>query len=272
MLRDRIFTATILLTFFLGALFFLSGLWWSIALLPLLVFGAVEWANICMLSRLEKSLYCLLMILPAIAMIFWNLEGMHFFLYILSGFFWLTFVPIWLYYRWHFRNKLFMLIVGFLLILPTWSAFVMLRFFDSFLLLSVLGVIWTADIAAYFIGRRWGVHKLAKKISPGKTWEGFIGAVIVVVLYLALLKQFAFLKNSPYVDQFYLLMLCLAPMSVLGDLFESLMKRQAGIKDSGSLLPGHGGVLDRIDALTSTLPLAALFCMIPWYFDLPKVM
>jgi len=116
-----------------------------------------------------------------------------------------------------------------------------------------------ADIAAYFAGRKFGKNKLAPSISPGKTWEGVAGAMLGVSVYVVLVWRF-----SPYFSQRELLpVLLLASwwwvvLAVIGDLFESAIKRQAGVKDSGALLPGHGGLLDRIDALTSTLPLAAL--------------
>jgi phosphatidate cytidylyltransferase len=124
----------------------------------------------------------------------------------------------------------------------------------------VVGIVVIADSAAYFSGRRFGKHKLAPSISPGKTWEGAIGAWLAITVY-ALIVHIASpaacgLKCLPQVlAAFWMLFV----LSVLGDLFESALKRQAGIKDSGNLLPGHGGVLDRIDSLTAVLPAAALF-------------
>ncbi|MFN9209433.1 MAG: phosphatidate cytidylyltransferase [Betaproteobacteria bacterium] len=133
-------------------------------------------------------------------------------------------------------------------------------------LVSALARVWLADIAAYFSGRAVGRRKLAPAISPGKTWEGVAGAMIAVV-GLALLLA-ALLPTQPLfstrllqalgVPLGVLVLMLLVAMSVVGDLFESLLKRQAGVKDSGRLLPGHGGVLDRIDALLPVLPLAAL--------------
>ena len=134
------------------------------------------------------------------------------------------------------------------------------------LLVSALAIVWVADTAAYFAGRRWGRIKLAPKISPGKTWAG-VGGAIIAVLALALVALLAL----PHVALFssmvltwlpmplgLLVLALLVPLSIVGDLFESLLKRQAGAKDSGRLLPGHGGVLDRIDALLPVLPAAAL--------------
>ncbi|HSN19497.1 MAG TPA: phosphatidate cytidylyltransferase, partial [Usitatibacter sp.] len=127
-----------------------------------------------------------------------------------------------------------------------------------------------ADIAAYFIGRRFGRRKLAPAVSPGKTWEGLAGALLGVLAYAIVLAAIAHAASVPFADIFapaagipaVLAMVVLALVSVVGDLFESWMKRGVGRKDSSALLPGHGGVLDRIDALTSTLPVAALAIMV----------
>jgi phosphatidate cytidylyltransferase len=127
-------------------------------------------------------------------------------------------------------------------------------------MLAAMALVWVADVSAYFAGRTFGRHKLAPTISPGKTWEGVAGAVVGVLIYGGIVFTFTPLAGSlPLATPLLvLLLMLLTAVSVMGDLFESLLKRQAGIKDSSNLLPGHGGVLDRIDALTSTLPLAAL--------------
>jgi phosphatidate cytidylyltransferase len=133
-------------------------------------------------------------------------------------------------------------------------------------LLSVLVVVWLADIAAYFAGRRWGRRKLAPAISPGKTWAGVGGAVAAVLAVALLVAALApqlpafstlLLQRLPLTVALALLV-ALVALSIAGDLFESLLKRQVGAKDSGRLLPGHGGVLDRIDALIAVLPAAGL--------------
>jgi phosphatidate cytidylyltransferase len=128
----------------------------------------------------------------------------------------------------------------------------------SFGALAVMALVWVADIAAFFSGRAFGRHKLAPSISPGKTWEGVAGAMAGVLVY-----GFAVAPTLPAVqnlDRLVLVgcLLLLTALSIVGDLFESLAKRQAGVKDSSQLLPGHGGILDRIDSQLSTLPLVAL--------------
>ena len=119
-----------------------------------------------------------------------------------------------------------------------------------------MAAIWISDTAAYFTGRAFGKHKLAPGISPGKTWEGVAGALVAVFIYALLWNAFA--GEKARILLLAPLLLALAVLGIVGDLFESLMKRHAGVKDSGNVLPGHGGILDRIDALTSTLPAAAL--------------
>jgi len=126
-------------------------------------------------------------------------------------------------------------------------------------LLSLLAIVWIADTAAFFFGRRFGRHKLAPTISPGKTWEGVAGGLLAVVVYVTVLQFTGIAAVGPLAGWAgWPLAVLIAALSVVGDLFESLIKRRAGAKDSGTLLPGHGGVLDRIDGLTSTLPVAAL--------------
>lgn len=152
------------------------------------------------------------------------------------------------------------------LLLACWVALVVLRDIGPVALLAAMAIVWVADIAAYFVGRALGRRKLAPAISPGKSWEGAIGgffAVAVIGLIAA---------GSPALSQALparlvanwspvgavIALVALAALSIVGDLHESLLKRQAGVKDSGTLLPGHGGVLDRIDALIPTMPAAVL--------------
>lgn len=163
-------------------------------------------------------------------------------------------------------------LVGLVVLCVAWLALARARTMGINFLLSVLCLVWVADISAYFSGRAWGGRwirgrKLAPSISPGKTWEGVAGAVmgtwILAAVWIALDRSYFPQASSLYthlLDRglvFLILgVLFLVGMSVVGDLSESLVKRAAGVKDSSRLLPGHGGVLDRIDALLPTLPLA----------------
>jgi len=182
--------------------------------------------------------------------------------YLPAGIFWLLVSPLWIRYRWLLPKSIIGMAIGLLLILPTWLALVQLRQAGALALLAIMGGVWLADIAAYFSGRAFGKHKLAPNISPGKTWEGAIGAMLAVLAYGFILSQ----RLPPVFSENPLLLfgvlIFLTALSIIGDLFESLLKRQAGLKDSSNVLPGHGGVLDRIDSLTSTLPLLAMLWLI----------
>ena len=124
-------------------------------------------------------------------------------------------------------------------------------------ILVLLLLIWVADSAAYFSGKRFGRHKLAPLVSPGKTWEGVAGAALATVLF-ALLTAYLLAFDRREVLLFVVLALCTLAFSILGDLIESLFKRRAGVKDSSRLLPGHGGILDRIDSLMAAAPVFLL--------------
>jgi len=151
-----------------------------------------------------------------------------------------------------------------LLVLAAWFSLMQLLFEGAVMLLSVLAIVWIADTAAYFAGRAFGRRKLAPHISPGKTWAGVAGAVLTVLLIALMVHTFApskaFYSNELFttIGPFLALasLALLVAVSIVGDLFESLLKRQAGVKDSSRLLPGHGGVLDRLDALVPVLPTA----------------
>lgn len=153
---------------------------------------------------------------------------------------------------------------GIVAVAAVWYALVQLFLnHGAWFVVSLMALIWCADIAAYFCGKAFGRHKLAPRVSPGKTWEGAAGGVLAAVLWIVLSAQWPGSFASALVQSFswpWVIMLAafLAALSIVGDLFESLLKRRAGMKDSSQLLPGHGGVYDRIDALLPVAPLALL--------------
>ena len=179
-------------------------------------------------------------------------------LYVFSGLFWIFVVPLWLRGKWALSNPMLASLVGFIVLVPTALAMMQLRTMGPWVLLGTMAVVWVADIAAYFSGRAFGRHKLAPSISPGKTWEGAIGAVVAVLLFGFGVLTWQGASNPGGAMVVAAGLVLWTAISIIGDLFESLLKRQAGLKDSGTILPGHGGILDRIDSLTSTLPLVAL--------------
>jgi phosphatidate cytidylyltransferase len=161
-----------------------------------------------------------------------------------------------------------MAVLGLIVLIGAWVAIVQLQARSPWLLLAAMAIVWIADTAAYFAGRAFGRRKLAPSISPGKTWEGVYGALAAVAVYALALVPFA--HEAGYTREVSLaavaawvtIAVALAMLSVAGDLFESLLKRHAGVKDSGALLPGHGGILDRVDALLAAMPPAALLALV----------
>ena len=270
MLKSRIITAVILLAVLLAALFALPPLAWAALVAAMVMLGTVEWSRLSGLSGGQANAYRGLTLLLLLGLL-WADAGaseaqrlyLHLAVYAASALLWLVVVPAWLMAGWKVRQPVLMALTGWALLVPTGLAMLDLRAASPWILLFVMGLVWVADIAAYFAGRKFGRRKLAPSISPGKTWEGVAGALLGVSVYVLLVWSF-----SPYFAHREVMpMLLLAAwwwvgLAVIGDLFESAVKRQAGVKDSGTLLPGHGGLLDRIDALTSTLPLAAMVMLL----------
>jgi len=272
MLKTRVMTALVLLVLFLAALFWLSPRSWAIFAGLLVVPAAWEWGKLIKLKGLACGLYVALVIAVCAALLGMGQDhtagggrGAHAATYLAASLFWIVVVPLWLWRSWLPQSRWLAAFTGLLVLVPTWLAFVELRNLEPVLLFMLMSVAWISDIAAYFAGRRYGRHKLAPSISPGKTWEGVGGAVLAVSVYAALWCY----AWQPYFPQalkstrfgalgMLLFLWLLTAIGIYGDLFESALKRRAGVKDSGSLLPGHGGVLDRIDALTAVLPVAAL--------------
>lgn len=277
MLKQRVITALVLLAFLLPALFYPQPEPLFLIALVFIAAGAWEWARMnglgwatAWLAALGCALLCaglwfsglLLQPLPR--------------LWLLVGGTWVL-IGAWVLRRgvaaWATYARALRLLVGFSALCVTWLAVAQARLLGVNFLLSVMALVWMADVAAYFSGRALGGRfcrsKLAPSISPGKSWEGVFGGMVAVML-LAVLWRYVDAACGVAEPSLYtlvaqrgvivLLLACIfmAAMSVVGDLSESLVKRSAGIKDSSGLLPGHGGVLDRVDALLPTLPLAMM--------------
>ncbi len=261
----RILTALVLLTTFLVALFYLPSIFWSMLLLGLTVTAAREWCRLGNFSVNQTIFYLITTTLLGGELLFLlgeavNVDPMStsfIWLYGASAGFWLLIAPAMLKTGQVFKTGWIVMILGWLILLPTCLALYQLRAVEPVLLLGFMGVIWVADSVAYFAGRAFGKHKLAPQISPGKTWEGVFAALGGVFIY-AVIWLYWVDGEGKSILWLVPFLLMLTVLGVIGDLFESLLKRQAGVKDSGKILPGHGGILDRIDALTSTLPIATL--------------
>jgi phosphatidate cytidylyltransferase len=268
MLRTRLITSFTMMAAFFGALFWLPDIYWALLMLGVILIGIWEWGTLGQFPRNARIVYAATTFVIGLLLIFAELLDIQylrplvmFWGILAAAVFWLIVTPVWLITRHQLKNRFLMAIAGWLVILPLWLSLVSIRHISPWLLLGLIAVIWIADTAAYFTGKRFGKHKLAPLISPGKTWEGVFGAWVAVSVYgLVLCLTFGL--------DYWLIagVWGITVLSIIGDLLESLMKRQANLKDSSSLLPGHGGMLDRIDGLTSSLPLAAFFIYFPIYY------
>ncbi|MCX7673970.1 MAG: phosphatidate cytidylyltransferase [Thiobacillaceae bacterium] len=243
----------------LVALFFAPAPLWVGLMAGVAIAGAWEWGGLMRLSAARRRAYAAATALLVGLLVAYETQRTVW-AYLPSVLFWSVFAPLWLAHAWHLRQPLAGALVGWLLLLPATLAMIQLRALGPELLLAVVGMVVVADTAAYFTGRSLGRHKLAPLVSPGKTWEGFLGAAAAVGLY-ALLLSLTWPQRFAPPTQFLAAAWLLFLLSVLGDLFESWMKREASVKDSGRLLPGHGGVLDRIDSHLAVLPAATLYWM-----------
>lgn len=268
MLKARILTVIVILPLFLSALFYLQDIFWVAFLLVLTVIGAREWSKLAQLSVRNTIVFMLLTVLVGGELLFLLRESVQtnayssdlLWVYILSVVFWIVGAPLYLKQLYTIKNPFIWMLIGWIVLLPTCLALYQLRVISPLLLLGFMATIWISDSAAYFTGRSFGKHKLASTISPNKTWEGVAGALIAVLLY-GLAWDF-WVTEETLVTTLIPLLIVMTILGIIGDLYESLIKRHAGVKDSGNILPGHGGILDRIDALTSTLPLATLALLI----------
>jgi phosphatidate cytidylyltransferase len=266
MLKTRVITAIVLLAVLLPVTLFAPLAAFGALIGVVVVFAAWEWARLLKAGPAGSVVYAVIAALVVAAST--RLEAPRP-LFQAAGVFWIVAGPYVLLRKpvlaagaW----RVFLMAAGLVIFAACWHALVAARAAGVAFVLSLLLVVWLADIGAYFAGKAFGRHKLAPAISPGKTWEGAAGgwaAVMVVSVAAVALHAFEPTLYSALAAQMGLgralfMLTVLVAFSVVGDLFESMFKRQAGVKDSSGLLPGHGGVLDRIDALLPVLPLAML--------------
>jgi phosphatidate cytidylyltransferase len=276
MLLKRIITASVLASLIALAVFKLPMEYFSLVIGLVTLLAAWEWSNLAgVTSLLKRALFLLALILPMLGIQFWTqiLEliaqtvdwpDVRDYSGILE---WLVIPPVlfWILIMILIRNTptgmlnlqlktRYKALIGWFILLSAWMFLSRLRaFYGPEMTMYFLILIWVADISAYFAGKKWGVTKLAPEISPGKTVAGMYGALIsglVCAVVLNLIYGF----NLMIASDFILLSVLTVLISIYGDLFVSVVKRQRGVKDSGSLLPGHGGVLDRIDSLIAAIP------------------
>ncbi|MCS5708360.1 phosphatidate cytidylyltransferase [Candidatus Berkiella cookevillensis] len=270
MLKYRILTACLLIPFVLMGIFFLSSEHFTLMAAFIFLGASYEWGQLCFKNNYITIAFCSVFALL--------MFGYHYFSHLLSAdivllgsAFWI--VPLLSVITFQsekttlFQSKTLRVLSGLLFLLLAWIGLseIHAQPLGGFLIISLFLLIWSADTFAYFVGRAWGKTKLSP-ISPGKSLQGAVGGIagsLVVggLIYVAW-HMFALSSLPTVLNHFPLWLLFVSLISVLsiaGDLFESLLKRISGVKDSGKLLPGHGGLLDRIDSLLPTLPLYAIF-------------
>lgn len=282
MLKERILSAIVMVALVLIGLFTLSPLSFTIALSALVVLGMWEWAQFVGFTRpIARAIVAFvticLLIFPIMAGTN-HIQASRFLtdetapLLFIGCVWWIVALGLVISYpnsssRWA-KSVSAKFIFGFCTLIPFLIGTLVLRFYQYnldeyrglYLLLYVFLLVWGADSGAYFAGRILGKHKLAAKVSPGKSWEGAVGGVItsaiIAIIFLQVIPENVFGRDVGFIP-FLMLSVVTVAVSILGDLSESMFKRQAGIKDSSNLIPGHGGILDRIDSLTAAIPIFA---------------
>lgn len=267
-LATRLSTGIILIAAVLAALFVLPTPGFGVVVLLIVLAAADEWAKLIALRRTGRALFVGVTLAAGAALLWAGTQrGFHGIVLVACGaatLFWIAIgVPAVL------RNRqpgsvVARAVFAFVVLEGAFVAIVACKARSPWFALAAMAVVWIADTAAYFAGRRFGRRKLAPRISPGKTWEGACGAIAAVVVYalvvlpLASRAAFGGSPDAVVIASWLVFAVALAALSIVGDLHESQLKRAAGVKDSGTVLPGHGGVLDRVDALVAAMPPVAL--------------
>lgn len=266
MLKTRIITAFFLLTILLSILFFCNVFIFSIVMLLFLSVGIWEFLHLFCVIKIQSITTYLIIVCILITFIKHFLNTSYFFT--LCVILWMiNFIVIFMFDlpKINTFSNYLLSIIYIIELFGCFIASLVLFQHSPLYLLSVMMIVWVADISAYFIGKKFGRHKLARSISPNKSWEGVIGGWLVVLMMTTIIV--IYFKNSTFLMHIYFklgwfyfifILTLLVAISIVGDLFESQLKRRLSIKDSGHLLPGHGGILDRIDSMIPVLPLAVL--------------
>lgn len=262
MLKQRVITAAILIPFVIWSILYASAEGFTYGLAVILFMASLEWNKFVGLKNILTGLLFSITVTAGFLFLEYlaNLEFIKYVIY-LSLVWWLLSLPLLFSFPFkttHLLQQQFpKIVVGFLMLLSTFLALNLLRNspqYGSNFVIYLLVIIWVADSGAYFAGRAFGKHKLIPNVSPGKSWEGVVGAIIATVITSIIAIDLLSIPSSVSL-LFVFITFITVIYSVIGDLSESMFKRMANLKDSGNILPGHGGILDRIDSLTSALPI-----------------
>lgn len=259
MLLPRTLSAIVMAAFFIWSVFYLGNTGFMLMMGVVMLLASWEWARLSgVKSPISRVVYPVVLGVICFAVYKWKFEQSI--LYVAPILWAIALYWIMTYPKpklWRFPSS--RLLFGVLILTTTWSALVVLKQSDNFIVwvLLLMGLIWGADTGAYFSGKTFGKNKLAPKVSPGKSWEGAIGGLVFTQVGVAL---FSYLSHFSVQEWLILLLVGFLTVfvSVLGDLTESLFKRHESLKDSSHLIPGHGGVMDRLDSLTAAAPVFVL--------------
>lgn len=274
MLRQRLLTAAVLVCVALGLSLMPAPGWFILACSILIIMSAWEWAALCHLARSGRLAFCLLVMFILAGLYRQDDPALLGAIVTAGVVYWLFAIGLVLACQSERyclpRSASVRLLLGLFTLLPMWAGLILLKSFitgGASLLLCLLLLVWSADTAAYFAGKRWGRRALASHISPAKTREGALAALIAAIV---IGLGYVIVADRAWGEawMFVLLSLITATVSIFGDLMESLLKRAANVKDSGTLLPGHGGLLDRIDSLAAASPVFAFAVCHPAGFPL----
>lgn len=256
-LKRRILTALVLAPIAIGGVFVLSYPVFALVFGGIMSAAMYEWAGLLGAKFTPYKLYFLAIFMLGCAGIYVT-PSIHLGLLTVGLACWAVAVATLFLYRRGFNPFRTLTVLALTGLVLGWSAWLAICLIHSrpdghWWIMWIFGIVWGADIGAYFAGKAFGTHKLAPGISPGKTWEGVMGGMLLAGTVCGI---GAWIWQGAW---WFAITLLLIALSILGDLFESFVKRQTGTKDSGSLLPGHGGILDRIDSILIVLPVGAVF-------------
>ncbi|MEN2394686.1 phosphatidate cytidylyltransferase [Pseudomonas halotolerans] len=261
MLKQRIITALILLPIALGGFFLLKGASFALFIGLVVTLGAWEWARLAGFPA-QSARVAYAVAVAAMLFVMYLVQGLAPWVLGASVLWWATATFLVLTYpqtTHHWAGAAAKLLIGLLILLPAWQGLIWIKQgpLGNWQIMAVMVLVWGADVGAYFSGRAFGKRKLAPKVSPGKSWEGVYGGLalsLVITAVVGVVREW----SAGQLLMGLLGAALIVFVSVVGDLTESMFKRQSGIKDSSNLLPGHGGVLDRIDSLTAAIPIFAV--------------
>ena len=252
MLRQRVITALLMAPIALLVILWLPHDWTALVFALLVVAGAWEWSAFPGFGHRGARISYVVLIVLAVIVLGWVGAARHYLDEVLiAACLWWLVALLWIAYFPTHVSRWSATVAGVFVLVPAWLALVRLHSMAPQLVLFLVLLVVAADVGAYFGGRQFGRHKLAPRVSPGKTWEGVAGGLVAAGVMAAVGVYWFNVQAVP----FTILCAIVVVGSIVGDLTESLFKRHAGLKDSGSLLPGHGGVLDRVDSVTAAAPI-----------------